>query len=800
MRRCGFCLLLTWAAVAGAQTIVTVAGQGPNARASVDGKAANSAPLFYVYGLMRSPSSGRLILHDQATIESIQPDGTILAIAGGFNPTDGSMADGTPGSAFTFGVLRGMAEDRAGALYVADATAGKVYRIGRDGMVTTFAGGGDRTLPANGDGGPAARAALYSPRGLAFDSKGNLYIADAVGRSIRRVTPGGIISTFYALPATPAVFDHIRPFPYIEGLAIDSHDNLYAAVYSGDQVLRFSPEGDVTVVAGIGVFGFSGDGGPAVKAQLNLPSGVAVDASGTLYIADTGNHRIRKVSPAGVITTVAGSGTRGFSGDGGLAVEAQIDSPAQVVAANDGGFYFSDFLNRRIRQVSASGIIGTVAGSGDTGTSVGQGGGNGGPAIEASFYTTAVAAFDRSGNLIVGDVLGGTLRKITPAGVITGFAGDGSFGPVNDNGPAVNARLGGAYGLTVDQQDNVYIATSDSRVRRIDPTGAITTVAGTGVGSGLERNQGDGGPATAATLNEPKGVAVDAAGNLYIADTSNARLRMVDARGIIRTVAGPGQLGSDYWNGVAIDPHGNVYVAITHTDSTGIFSIIDRVAADGSRTRVAGNGKPCDTRTVAEFPYDGQPAANVPLCVILSMTFDTAGLLYIPESFYGVILRMDSAGTIARIAGSSRATALGDGGPAMAARFGYSGYFTPSSIAIDRTGNLFVPSGSRVREVTSTLLALRLSQDRVDLQPGSSRSLAVTTNFAESFPYVVQTRTNDGGDWLAVNRASGLTGEALTVSGAAAGLAPGIYRGIVTVRLFAGTPISADVPVTLTVP
>ena len=420
--------------------------------------------------------------------------------------------------------------------------------------------------------------------------------------------------------------------------------------------------------------------------------------------------------------------------------------------------------------------------------------GDGGPALNAIFNVIPAAVFDAAGNLLVAEMSGNRVRRIAPDGTVTTIAGTGNRGYSGDGGPAVKADITSPYGLTVDPQGSVYIAGADSRVRRIEPDGTIHLVAGTGTGTGLIRSQGDGGPAVNATLNEPKGVAVDAAGNVYIADTSNARLRVVDRNGIIRTVAGPGTLGSDYWNGVAIDPSGRLYVSITHT-GTSLWSIVERVNGDGSLTPVAGNADPqaCGGG-VLEFTADGQPATSVPLCLILSLSFDSHGNLYIPESRYGAVLRVTPDGAISRIAGSSQANLFsGDGGPPLQASLAAPQYYSPAGVAVDSAGNMFIPQSgaNRIREVTGTPLTLKL-----DPQPGKPQTIAVTTNFGEPFPYLV--RTN--GAWLSTNRTSGVTGESFQVITDSTALASGTYRGTVTVILAVPIPIQADLPVTLTVP
>jgi sugar lactone lactonase YvrE len=777
--------------LASAQQIVTIAGMGPSRRAEIDRKAALDAPLNNVFGLLLS-RSGRLILHDEAMVERFEPDGTLLALVGPRNRENSDSSDGVPASVLRLTVLRGMAEDAAGALYLADAAAGRIYRVGPDGTVTTFAGGGSRGFGSESDGGRATDAFLPSPRGLAFDSKGDLLVAEAICHCIRRITPAGILSTVYTLPPSTS-------FNYFEGLAIDRNDNLLAAEFAGDQVVKIAPDGTATIVAGAGVAGFAGDGGPALSAQLSGPSGVATAGDGSLYIADTRNHRIRRVSPEGIISTVAGTGVPGFSGDGGPALAAQLRSPAQLLFGSDGSLFVTDYGNGRLRRIAPDGTIVTIAGNRTSPGVPPPASPDGGPAVDAAIASASAIIFDDAGNLLVAEGTGNRVRKIAPDGSISTLVGNGVSRYAGDGGPAIDAGVPSPSALAFDSLRALYIAEGDSRVRKVDAGGVISPVAGAGTGSGLDRAQGDGGPATAATLNEPRGVAVDAAGNVYIADTSNARLRVVDRNGVIRTVAGPGRQGVDYWNAVTLDARGNVYIATTHAEPNALWSVVERVNADGSFKRVAGNGQPCSDRPSIGFTYDGQPATAVPLCVIVGLTFDSAGALYIPESRYGAVLRMGPDGLIARVAGTNEATVLGDGGPALDANLGSGGSFVPASIAFDRRGELFIAAGNRIRQVTATPLELRVSRDRIDLVPGGSEPLRIATNFAQSFPYLVRLRTADGGAWLTANRSSGITGEPLTIGADARSLVPGVYRGTVTVRLVAPKPLDLEIPVSLTV-
>ena len=327
--------------------------------------------------------------------------------------------------------------------------------------------------------------------------------------------------------------------------------------------------GFISTFAGNGYEGYSGDGGPAAGAEINRPDALAMDAEGNLYIAEHYNARIRKVDKSGIITTVAGNGSWEYSGDGGPATQAGL-SPFGVAVDSDGNLYIADFDNYRVRKVDTNGIITTVAGYGTEGY---DGSGDGGPAINAQFGGPCAVAVDTAGNLYIVDVYDGRVRKVDTNGIITTMAGYGTYGYSGDGGPAIQAKLAFPMGVTVDPVGNLYIADYyNYRIRKVDTSGIITTVAGGGEPLDPEF-LGDGGPATEAWLYQPIGVAVDAAGNLYIADWYHYRIRKVDTNGIITTVAGNGTYGYSGDGGpatqaqisqpsaVALDAAGDLYIA-----------------------------------------------------------------------------------------------------------------------------------------------------------------------------------------------------------------------------------------------
>jgi trimeric autotransporter adhesin len=335
--------------------------------------------------------------------------------------------------------------------------------------------------------------------------------------------------------------------------------------------LGVSGDDRITSIAGTGQAGFSGDGGLATAARLHHPWWVAVDAKRNLYIADWANHRVRKVSAGGTMTTIAGTGQPGYSGDGGPATRAKLNNPWSVAVDGEGNVYITEHHGHRVRKVSASGTITTFAGTGVRGSS-----GDGGPATSATLSEPYGLAVDRGGNVYVAEHTGMRVRKIDRRGRITTLAGSGALGLSGDGGPATTATFRWPYGVAVDRKGNVYVADYyNNRVRKVSAGGTITTIAGTGPVGPSALFSGDGGPATKAHLNRPAGIAVDAQGNVYVVDRNNHRLRRIDPSGKITTIAGTGKMGYGGDGGparsavlfgpfgVAVDPQGNVYIADT---------------------------------------------------------------------------------------------------------------------------------------------------------------------------------------------------------------------------------------------
>jgi hypothetical protein len=313
--------------------------------------------------------------------------------------------------------------------------------------------------------------------------------------------------------ATSAELNH----PY--DATVDGYGNLFIADYNNDCIREVGTNDIITTAAGNGTAGYSGDGGWATNAELNHPEGVVVDGYGNLYIADFGNNRIREVGTNGIITTVAGNGSQGYSGDGGVATNAELNSPRGVAVDGFGNLFIADAGNERIREVGTNGIITTVAGNGVAGYS-----GDGGVATNAELNNPWGVAVDGFGNLFTADNENQRIRKVGTNGIITTVAGNGKNGDSGDGGAATNAELWYPASVAVDGFGNLFFANQFyDIIREVGTNGIITRVAGHGV-SGYS---GDGGAATNAELSSPSGVAVDGFGNLYIADTGNYRIREV---------------------------------------------------------------------------------------------------------------------------------------------------------------------------------------------------------------------------------------------------------------------------------
>ena len=626
-------------------TIQTVAGSNLVG----DGVSALNAQLSDAEGLALD-NRGNVYIADPANhrVRMVNAAGIMQTVAGSGAPD--FFGDGGPASSARLNAPYGVAVDRAGNLYIADLGNNRVRRVGPDGVITTIAGTGQ--AGSAGDGGPALAAQLNAPRNLAVDGFGGLYIAEFGGHRIRLVTPDGLIQTVAGTGSSGSLGEGVAAtsaqLSYPAGLTVDFTGTLYIAD-SGNQRIRKVFGGLMTTVA---------------LPTLSIPTGVTGDGSGGIYIADSGNlrilrrtagavvltvvgaqpgpaalssardvavaplgnlfiadgHRVRLVSPLGLFTTFAGDGTFGYGGDGGAAVTAVLNGPSGLAVGPDGNLYIADQRNHRVRMVSSGGVISTVAGTGIPALSV-----EGLPGAGASLDAPAGLLFDSTGALWIGEYFGNRVSRLPPGGIMQPTAGNGTAGFNGDSRPATTAQLQAPDQIALDAAGNVYIADSgNNRIRKVTPQGTISTYAGTGSpGFG-----GDGGQAASAALNLPRGVAVDSAGNVFIADTNNNCIRKVTPGGLIATVAGGGISPLSFPRSVMVGFDQNLYIADT------------------------GNQR---------------------------------------------ILMLTSAGDISTIAGARSAGFSGDGGDALSAQF-----TNPVAIAMDAAGNLYVADldNNRIRKLT----------------------------------------------------------------------------------------------------
>jgi len=571
-------------------------------------------------------SNGSLYVSDRDNfrVRKITPDGTINTVAG--NGRFGFLGDNGPATSAQVSPLA-IAIDNQGNLYISTLDF-RIRKVDSKGIITTIAGTGSAAY--FGDNGPAAQAAIGLVVQMAADSSGNLYLADTQSLAVRKIDSKGIITTIAGGVNPGSVADNIQAVKALmvpNGLALDNNGNLYLSDFNRDLVRRVNlASGIITTIAGNANTGFSGDNGVAIQAELNSPAGLAVDSSGQVFVADYGNKRVRKISSS-TITTVAGTS----DGDGGPATAAFLNEPLGVAVDNAENIAIADLGNARVRRFTLGGAInnlgllfgsplaiavdqtgnffvlddepyllmikpdGTtkiIAGTGEPGYT-----GDGGPATSAAIDLPTGVAVDSANNVYITDNNNNRIRKVSTSGIITTVAGNGKFQFSGDNAPATAAGID-PFDVAVDKTNALYVADrANNRIRRIGPDGTITTVAGTGTPG----YAGDGGPATAALLDSPSGVAVDGGGNLYVADGGNSVVLRITPGGLITTIAGneiPTPASGDAGPAiaaqldprrVAVDSAGNVFVTDLFNDR--IRKLTPQVIAPKSMVIVSGNNQ-----------------------------------------------------------------------------------------------------------------------------------------------------------------------------------------------------------------
>jgi len=508
--------------------------------------------------------AGNLYVADQLdhTIRKITPAGVVTTLAG--TPGMAGSDDG-PGASARFNGPTGVAVDAGGNVYVADQRNRTIRKITPDGVVATFAGTAGQ--PGDNDGTGAA-AHFLDPNSLAIDSAGNLYVSSQ-SRSIRKVTPAAVVTTV----AMNKGIDSPR------GAVVDSAGNLFVIDSQHHVVFKVTPSEEVTVFAGGLEMAGTADG-VGTAARLDNVAGIAIRGDGTLYVTDLTGDTVRAIAPSGAVITLAGTASQYGSADGRGAA-ARFRQPGGVAVDRAGVLYVADTLNYDVRKITPDGTVSTLAGT------AGVSSGTDGAGPLARFVDPFGMAMDSAGNIYVGDG-GGAIRKVTPAGVTTTLAGVANMHGSVDGRGAV-ARFETPYGIAFDRADTAYVTDFvNQTLRTITPDGTVTTLAGTaGVSGGAD------GTGTAATFNLPVGVALDGEGTIYVADFGGHTIRKVTAAGVVTTLAGTaGMRGNvdatgaearfDNPVGLVLDERGNVYVLDLGNAS------VRKVTPAGVTTTIAG--------------------------------------------------------------------------------------------------------------------------------------------------------------------------------------------------------------------
>jgi sugar lactone lactonase YvrE len=593
----------------------------------------------------------------------------------------------------------GVAVDSAGNYYFADYNTNRVYKVNTSGLLTLVAGNGLPGYAGDGVVGGAANALLNGPNDVAVDASGNIYIADANNCVVRKVDTTSTITTVtgnyndgcgYNGNGSPATNYELN---YPTSVATDSAGNVYIADQDNNRIRKLTVSTNtISNYAGNGTAGYGGDGGAATAAELYYPSAVRLDAAGNVYIADTYNYRIREVTISnGKINTIAGDGTYGYTGDGDPATSAEIGY-IFALAVNSAGTTVTivDYEYFVVRQLTVGGNINTVAGSGTP-----EFCGDGGPATSACFYYPDGVAVSGS-NVYVADYDNHRIRLFTVGGNINTVAGNGSTTqPTLVTGvPPQGVVLNYPWAAIEDPSSNIFVSDSYNQMIRelAQPSDLVDFFAGNGTGG----YGGDGGPATSAELYYPGGVARDSSGNIYIADSDNCLIRVVNTSGDISIFAGTttppyyndcaytGDGGSatsaelGYPQSVFVDSQNNVYIADTDNN-------VVRKVTGGIITTVAGNGH-------AGFTGDGGPATAAELYYPYAVAEDGAGNLYIADQYNHRVREVSAAtGVISTVAGNGTAGFDGDGAATQ-----HELYY-PSDVRADANGNLFIADQSNQR-------------------------------------------------------------------------------------------------------
>lgn len=666
----------------------TFAGNPPSI-GSADGTG-SAARFNYPHGVAVD-NAGNIYVADSSnqTIRKVTSAGLVSTLAG--SPGKSGSTDGN-GSSARFYSPTGVAVDGAGNVYVADSGNDTIRKISPAREVSTLAG-----LPGvigSADGtGSAAR--FTNPEGVAVDSAGNVYVADSGNETIRKINSAGVTMTLAGSAGNKGFSDgegSAARFDSPYAVAVDSAGNVYVADSNNNTIRKITPAAVVSTFAGAPGGPGSADG-TGSSARFQSPRAVAVDSAGNVYVCDSNNATIRKITPSAVVTTLAGSAGNVGSADGNGSA-ARFYLPYGVGADSAGNIYVGDIFNNAIRKISPAGLVNTLAGAADSpGSADGVG-------SAVRFSGPTAVAKDGAGNTYVADGENSTIRKITPDGVVTTFAGAPKIIGKAD-GPGSDARFNRPAGIAVDSKGNVFVSDSGrynmafgagETIRKITPGGFVTTFAGDSSGPGYTDGVG-----TAARFNFPGGIAVDGADNLFIADTGNNVIRKITPAGVVTTLAGgtagfadgTGSLANFFAPGaVAAASDGSIYVADTGN------ATIRKITLTGAVTTLAGYPRSAGTidgiGSAARFNL-GWSNGCYSLCgrfgeskITGGIAVDNAGNVYVGDTLNDTIRKITPAGVVTTVAGLAGAPGTSDG-VGSAAHFNQ-----PNGLFVDKEGRIFV--------------------------------------------------------------------------------------------------------------
>lgn len=669
--RCLFALIVFAAVLTGLRARAAELGYNfsrlagpPQGAGAVDGPSADAR--FLGPTGVAVDATGNFYVSDGGnnTVRRITPGGEVTTFAG--SAAESGSQDGHRTVA-RFKFPGGIAVDAAGNIYLADRGNFTIRKISTDGQVTTLAGMAGQSGSDDGEG---AAARFQDPTGVAISRSGNLFVTDSRDYTVRKVTPTGSVTTFAGMPGQSVHADgtgNSARFRTPRGIVVDADDNIFVADYGSNTIRKITPTAVVTTF--VGSPGVEGNAdGTSTQARFSGPMGLSVGPSGSLLVVDFLNHTIRKITSAGVVSTLAGSiGQAGW--EDGVGAAARFSAPQGVTMDTAGNAYVGDSGNNAIRKITPMAVVTTLAGLGT------RFGSSDGAAGDATFRAPRGVAIDRAGNVYVGDSSNGTVRKISPAGVVTTIAGmPGESGSADGIGPA--ARFGYINAIAVHTDGSLYVADGGNcTIRKIAPGGVVTTLAGTtGVAGSID------GTGTAAQFSWPTSLAVDAAGNVYVADGNNHMIRKITPEGIVTTHAGsPKAFGYDDGTGaaatfalptgIASKSDGTLYVAALGT--------IRKITPAGVVSTIAGS-----SAGATGFADGASAAARFGVAFGIAVLED--GTVFVSDTYNNTIRKISTSGVVSTIGGvggrwGSRV------GPGSETRFA-----NPYSMAVDSTGTLYI--------------------------------------------------------------------------------------------------------------